>query len=186
MKRSTCRRPALWRADRGTPRQRAEASYRAKPHGFTLVELLVVIVVIAIIASVAIPSFQNMIRTNAVASQNNELVALIQFARSEAIRSQMPVTVAIGNPGTATWFAEVGDLRRTSNDRVWLTADVASLTFNNRGYLALPDDPDNLDVWNWDGATLNLRHIDCALPQQHRELTIRSTGQIEGGSANGC
>ena len=69
-------------AFRGVRRQR----------GFTLMELLVSITVLGVLTSLAVPSFTNMINRNRLASQSNELLSAIQYARTEAIRSNARVT----------------------------------------------------------------------------------------------
>ena len=54
--------------------------------GYTLVELLVVIVIIGVVAAISFPSFQAMTNGNRLTSGTNELVATLQMARMEAIR----------------------------------------------------------------------------------------------------
>jgi type IV fimbrial biogenesis protein FimT len=54
--------------------------------GFTLVELMVTIFVAGVLLAVAVPSFNRMMVTSRVTAQANELVAAINFARSEAIK----------------------------------------------------------------------------------------------------
>ncbi len=56
-------------------------------HGFTLVEMLVVLAVSAIILSIAAPSFMNIIANNRVASAANEMVVFLNLAKSEAVKS---------------------------------------------------------------------------------------------------
>src|SRR3546814_6321567 len=56
--------------------------------GFTLVELMVTLAVLTIIAVIATPSFANLIRGNRLASSANEMVALLQTARSAAISNR--------------------------------------------------------------------------------------------------
>jgi len=51
-----------------------------------LVELLVVIAIAAILTTLAVPSFQRLIQSNAISSSVNIFLADLRFARSEAIR----------------------------------------------------------------------------------------------------
>ncbi len=55
--------------------------------GFTLLELMVTVAVVAVLASVAFPSFQSSIRSNRAATTHNELIGLVNLARSDAIRN---------------------------------------------------------------------------------------------------
>ena len=73
--------------------------------GFTLMELMVSIAVLGILTAVAVPSFTSMINKNRLASQSNELLAAIQYARMEAIRTSARVTFC----GTDTADADADD-----------------------------------------------------------------------------
>ena len=64
-----------------------------KELGFTLMELMVVIMVIAITMAVAIPSFQTMISDNRITSETNRLISDIQLARSEAMKRGVRVVL---------------------------------------------------------------------------------------------
>ena len=64
-----------------------------RPHGFTLIEMLVVIAISAILVAMAIPSFQGTIRSSRISGAANSFIAAIDLARSEAIRRATSVTV---------------------------------------------------------------------------------------------
>jgi type IV fimbrial biogenesis protein FimT len=75
------------------------SSRRSK--GFTLVELMITVAVVAILAAIAFPSFQQVLRSNRVASANNEVMGLVALARSEAIRNKRGGAVCGSSNGTS-------------------------------------------------------------------------------------
>ncbi len=64
-----------------------------KSNGFTLVELMLTIVIAAILLTMAIPSFQQLTRSNRTSTQANELFTALSMARMSAIERGEPVTV---------------------------------------------------------------------------------------------
>jgi type IV fimbrial biogenesis protein FimT len=76
--------------------------------GFTLVEMLVTVALVAILATVAVPSFAELIRSSRATTQANELIGALALARSEAITRAQPVAVCASRNGSsctgaATW-----------------------------------------------------------------------------------
>lgn len=61
--------------------------------GFTLVELMCVIAVLAIVTAVGVPSFSAMIKESRLVTATNDLNAILQYARAEAVRSSGRVGV---------------------------------------------------------------------------------------------
>lgn len=61
--------------------------------GFTLVELMVATFVLAILLGIAIPSFQATIRNSRTTAQANDVIATLTYARSEATKRGLPVTM---------------------------------------------------------------------------------------------
>ncbi len=74
----------------------------ARMSGFTLVELMVTIFVASILLAVAVPSFNRMTVTSRVTAQANELVAAINFARSEAIKRNTSMVLCRANGADST------------------------------------------------------------------------------------
>lgn len=66
---------------------------RRQVSGFTLVELAITVVVLAVLIGMSMPLFTGLINGNRLTGNANELVAALQIARSEAIRSNARTTV---------------------------------------------------------------------------------------------
>ena len=58
--------------------------------GFTLIEILVAISILSILTAIAMPSFTATIQRFSANAIRDEMIASLQFARSEAIRLQLP------------------------------------------------------------------------------------------------
>jgi len=65
--------------------------------GFTLIELMVVVIVMAIILTIAIPSFEATINSNRLTGAANELLASLQVARLEAIRRNKRIVLCFSS-----------------------------------------------------------------------------------------
>ncbi|WP_176256928.1 pilus assembly FimT family protein [Derxia lacustris] len=67
--------------------------------GFTLIEMLAVMAITAVLAAIAVPPMSQFIVRNRIASQSNDLLALLAGARLQAIRQRTPVGIcATANP----------------------------------------------------------------------------------------
>jgi type IV fimbrial biogenesis protein FimT len=66
--------------------------------GFTLIELLIVISIAAILATIAVPSFRDMLRTTRQNSALGLMVNDLNLARGEAIKRNGSVIVCARNP----------------------------------------------------------------------------------------
>ncbi|MCK5829678.1 MAG: GspH/FimT family pseudopilin [Methylococcales bacterium] len=61
--------------------------------GFTLLELMVTLAIAGIIMVIGIPSFNDTIKNTRLTSNINELVASLNYARSEAVKRNMLVSI---------------------------------------------------------------------------------------------
>ena len=80
-------------------RTETESFSMQSSRGFTLIELMVTIAVLAVILSFAVPSFQDLIRSNRTQTQTNLLTNAFNLARSEAIKRGAAVRVSALNNG---------------------------------------------------------------------------------------
>ena len=155
--------------------------------GFTLVELMIAIAVVAVLLGLALPSFQQSMRSNRVATATNEMIAALSLARSEAIRNNGGGAVCPSTNGTAcgaswsdgwlVWADTNGNstldageavLRYSQgNPRLAVSNTGGTVAFDSRGRRRAVGDQ-----------TLTLRPDECASQPLQRTLTINASGQV--------
>jgi type IV fimbrial biogenesis protein FimT len=108
--------------------------------GFTLIELMVVVAVMAIMASLAAPSFQQLLAAQRVRLTGYNIVGDMVLARSEAVKRGENVTLTpVASNWSQGWSVNVAsnalELRgqgRVGNG-VQFTTSPASVTFDRNG-----------------------------------------------------
>jgi len=128
----------------------------SRQRGFTLVELLATITVLVILSSIAAASFSSTVGNNRVYSAQNEFVAYLALARSEAARRGLPVILSAAAPvsgnafggGWTVWVDTNGNGSFDSGEPLLRSHEAfpstiligngttTSVTFNPTGFLA--------------------------------------------------
>jgi general secretion pathway protein H len=76
-----------------------EAVMSARPHGLTLLELLIVIALMAVVAGMVIPMFGGPVSTSELRSSARQLAAGLRLARSEALSERRETFLVIDVAG---------------------------------------------------------------------------------------
>jgi len=111
-------------------------------YGFTLVEILVVLVIVGIMAAIALPSMRMHLANADIRGVAEETRSGLELARTEAIRRNSTVSFALnGNGWTVTALgAGAGgtDLvvaqRANRQTQITLAADINTISFNGSGW----------------------------------------------------
>lgn len=153
--------------------------------GFTLIELLITVSIVAILSTIAVPSFSSFLAHQQLRSDLNEVVSLLSFARSEAIKRRNEVsatidlsndtwriTVAIVNPsetlrtGTGRQPAvSLEGLEETNNIRF----DTLGTTINSDESCSAP-------------CSITLSHSRFESKDDNEFISINSAGGIQSGN----
>ena len=155
--------------------------------GFTLIELMVTVAVLAILLSLGLPGFQGVLRSNRVATTNNELIASLSLARTEALRNGRGAGVCPSTAGTAC------DGGWNDGWMVWSDADGNGSFESTETVLRFFAPKNNMEVTSsaagavlFDARgrrrsaaqTISARPDECGGQPLRRTLTINASGQV--------
>lgn len=120
-----------------TVRARRAAARAAR--GFTVVELMIVVSVVAILASIAGPSFREIVAAQRVRSAASALGEALWLARSEALKRNAEVGFGFDNVGNG-WAIQSGGVTLHTQDALpGVASGAASFAFNAYGRLSTRD-----------------------------------------------
>lgn len=114
-----------------------------KSRGFTLIELMVVIIIAAILLTIAVPSFTSLIKRNNVDSLQSKLSSALATARTEAAsRNKIVIMCHSNDEATCSGDWANGWIIFEDNDRSgdFSTGDILIDVYRNSGqYTIAPD-----------------------------------------------
>jgi len=160
---------------------------RKQCSGFTLIELMITLALVGIIAAFAVPSFSTMIANSRLVSVSNDLVGVLNYARSEAVKTGRRVIVsptdgadwangvsmwidnnATGAPGYIATMQDSEELRRTSGAPGAVTVtSTSNLEFTGGGLLS-------------NGSAVTIQICDDRSGESGSEITVTLGGRIRG------
>lgn len=85
--------------------------------GFSLIEFMVALIILSILVGIAVPGFLDFLRRQKMSSSANSALAMLQYARSEAIKRQTDIEVNFVADSSG-WTIEV---RRDDTDELLRT-----------------------------------------------------------------
>lgn len=152
-------------------------------YGLTLVELLVTMAIMAILLAIAVPSFLNASLNSKLNDIANSFVSSAQLARSEAIKTNLPVTLCASIDGEECggdwadgwivfWDNPLTDarvmpvLREALPQGFVLTGDATSIVFQPTGVGAT-------------SAALTVCRSAPSVGSVKREISVSGTGRTE-------
>lgn len=164
-----------------------------KQTGFTIIELMLVILVGGIIMAIAIPNFRSMQRSNCMTTSTNQMIVSLNLARSEAAKfnDNINLTAASGGNATNEWGAGWIVWRDVDNDN---TQDADEIIYRNDidcGSLTVNDTGNNTTyVYRSDGFINNAATLEVCDPnvtgERGRQINVSVTGRPSVNSQFTC
>ena len=167
--------------------------------GFTLIELMVTIAVAAILITVAVPSMRTFVQNGRINTEVNDLLADINFARSEAIKRRTNVSICKSINGTT---CTVGGVDWENGRLIFVdpaangAVDIGDTILRFRGALGGSDTTlfsttDSIvfapnGTYAGAGGTTFLIFCDGRGPSKGKSVTINTVGQTTVGTPGFC
>lgn len=186
------RRLPSWKALQGAVRERNRVE---RASGFTLIEMLIVLVIAGILTSMAMPSLRNMLLDQRLGTAAEELYISLNFARSEAATRNLDETITVVPASTADWGqgwsvnATSGVLKNfQAKKNVLITgpagAAIGTLTYGRNGRLTSPAGQQIFYITNT-GAAIGGISPRCVIISPSGQPFIRRDANKDGDCTNG-
>lgn len=119
-------------------------SLRRHTGGFTLIEMIVTVTLVGILLTIAVPSFWKLILNQGIKTASYDIFAAMEYARSEAIKTNGPVSLRAGASTDGAWTTGWRVVNASSTVlRSWSAASNLSITETaNSGATVITFGPD--------------------------------------------
>lgn len=120
---------SFWRS----PSDQGESDCQAAA-GYTLTEVILVVVLIFILATIAAPSWVALLNRQRLSNATNDVLQALRQAQDEAIRTRYPQQVTL-NPGVNPTINVLNEVRRVGQGSVGMQVNpnVTTITFGATG-----------------------------------------------------
>jgi len=156
--------------------------------GFTLIELMIVLVILAVILAIGLPGFSNVFLGTRLSNYANELVSSVYIARGEAIKRNLAVTLCASADGTTCSGANAwgeGWMVLDSDDNVIKSNPAVAAGF------VVQETGANVNSMIFDGsglvstaATFKICRQDPSVGIQDREVSVTNIGRTSVTTQN--
>jgi len=143
--------------------------------GFTLTELMVTIAIVGIIASMAVPSFQDMIERNRLKEAAESLKSDLMFARTEAIKQSTNLNVSIAINGSS-WCYGIDEDNSSCNCST--AGDCAIKTVDGSQFQGVTLDADDDTVFDFRRGTATAIGSTLSTSHYAARLIVSNSGRI--------
>jgi type IV fimbrial biogenesis protein FimT len=153
--------------------------------GFTLIEVLTIMLVVAVLASVGLPGMTRMLEGNRLSANTNRLVSSLYAARSEAVKQNIDVVICTRNDaGTAC------DAGKDWEDGwiVLVDGDVVNIVEKLSMDFGFDDDPPFPKELTFSGDGMVDSKVDFKLESEHDErmICLGSAGSVRTYDDDEC
>jgi type IV fimbrial biogenesis protein FimT len=166
--------------------------------GFTLIEMMVTVGILAILLAMVAPSFRGLLLDNQAAAQADAVVTSLMFARSEAIKRNVPVVMCRSNTGTdcagsdwASGWIVFADADRSGSAAVTTGDPILQVVGKLSGKFTLTTGTESGFTYRPDGAVTTADNFQLCPPDKvtsrARQIQVEASGRpvvVKGGTCS--
>ncbi|MFZ6676230.1 GspH/FimT family pseudopilin [Undibacterium sp. Xuan67W] len=150
--------------------------------GFTLIELMLVIVIVGVLASIGIPSYRTFISTGKITTATSSLHGALLLARTEAIKRGKNVTICRSETANAAVPSCSTTDSTPGTNSGWADGWIIFTDDNNNGTYQPGNNPPEILIFAQGSQAKDLTDISIMPSVPQKFLTFNSTGQVFGAS----